>query len=124
MPVRLTRTRVAIAVVALVVVVGMGLSAWAYGAAAPNAPVLDGPSRAGLNYGMPNTIDGQWVGTEWLRSRSIGGSLEATWPALAADLDFIYNHSLGRVIRLFVGLDQAIVWDAHECFDCFDDPTL
>jgi cellulase (glycosyl hydrolase family 5) len=121
---RLKRPRVVISTLLALVVVAGGISTWLYAVAAASPEVLEGPSQAGLNYGMPHTIDGQWVGTEWLRSRSIGGSWEDTQPALAADLDFIQQHHLGRVIRLFVGLDQAMVWNDHEGFDGFDEPTL
>jgi hypothetical protein len=110
--------------VGLVVILAIIGASLAIRALTPVPPSLAGPSQAGLDYGMPHTIDGQWVGTEWLRSRSIGGSWEDTQPALAADLDFIHDHNLGRVIRLFVGLDQAMVWNEHTGFDGFDQPTL
>jgi hypothetical protein len=84
------------------------------------APWLSVPSAAGLNYGAPHTMSGEWVGTEWLRP----GEWQATRPALAADLDFIQQHNLGKVIRLFVGLDQTMVWKANEGFDGFDESAL
>ncbi len=84
------------------------------------APRLAVPSVAGLNYGFPRTVSGQWVGTQWLRSQY----WDTTKPALAADLDFIQQHNLGRVLRIFVGLDQTIVWSAKQGFDGFDEPAL
>lgn len=73
---------------------------------------------------MPHTVAGRWVGTEWLRSRSAGGFWEETFPALGADLDFIQQHSLGKVIRLFIGLDQAMLWDDSQGYIGFDETTL
>lgn len=87
-------------------------------------PRLAVPSLAGLNYGFPHTVSGDWVGTQWLRSRSDGGYWETTQPALATDLDFIQSHDLGRVLRIFIGLDQTMVWDAKQGFDGFDEPAL
>jgi hypothetical protein len=120
MPFTVSRGRVALAVLAAVAI---GVSALVYRGAA-STPALAAPSQAGLNYGMPHTLDGQWVGTEWLRSSAIGGSWESTQPALAADLDFIHGHGLGKVIRLFVGLDQTMVWNEHYGFDGFDPGSL
>lgn len=89
--------------------------------AAPTAaPQLSVSGIAGLNYGFPHTVRGDWVGTEWLRSEN----WDATQPALAADLDFIQQHNLGRVLRIFIGLDQTMVWDAKQGFDGFDEPAL
>lgn len=85
-----------------------------------SAAALLMPSAAGLNYGAPHTLSGGWVGTEWLRP----GDWQVTQPALAADLDFIQRHNLGKVIRLFVGLDQTMVWKANEGFDGFDEAAL
>lgn len=90
--------------------------------AAPNGLAV--PSLAGLNYGFPHTVSGDWLGTQWLMTRSNRGSWETTKPALAADLDFIQGHDLGRVLRIFIGLDQTMVWRAGEGFDGFDEAAL
>lgn len=78
------------------------------------------PSVNGLNYGGPQGPDGQWLGNAWLQP--------AAWPAarrgLQADLDFIASHRLGRVQRLFIGIDQLMVWDAATGFVRFDDASL
>lgn len=95
--------------------------AWAYLEPASSTPTLGSPSQAGLNYGFPHGTDGRWLGTRWLRS---GGTWEDASPALAADLDFIRAHGLGRTIRLFVGLDQTMVWDENAGFDGFDEAAL
>ncbi|MDQ6920126.1 MAG: hypothetical protein M3170_00805, partial [Candidatus Dormibacteraeota bacterium] len=83
------------------------------------------PSIDGLNYGEPSTLDGSFVGTEWLRSGTGDGD---HWPetqqALAADLDFIRQHNLGHVQRVFLGLDQTMRWDAANGFVGFYEPTL
>ena len=86
----------------------------------PATPMLAVPSPAGLNYGMPHTASGDWVGTQWLRP----AYWESTRPALVADLDFIRQHNLGRVLRVFIGLDQVIVWKPDEGFDGFDQAAL
>jgi hypothetical protein len=78
------------------------------------------PSAAGLNYGMPHTDTGEWAGTQWLRPTY----WDATRPALAADLDFIQRHNLGRVLRIFIGLDQLMVWDSKGGFDGFDQASI
>lgn len=83
-------------------------------------PMLAVPTPAGLNYGMPHTLSGEWVGTQWLRP----AYWDSTSPALAADLDFIQRYNLGKVIRVFIGLDQVIVWNANEGFDGFDAAAL
>lgn len=88
------------------------------------APRLAVPTLAGLNYGMPRTVSGEWVGTQWLRSELKGGYWESTSPALAADLDFIQQRNLGRVLRLFVGLDQTMLWDRSRGFAGFDEAAL
>jgi len=85
-----------------------------------DAALLPVPSAAGLNYGMPHDAGGNWVGTEWLRS----GYWAETRPALAQDLDFIQRHNLGRLQRIFVGLDQAMVWDETRGFNGFDAAAL
>jgi len=84
------------------------------------APQLAVPTSAGLNYGMPHTDRGEWVGTQWLRP----AYWDATRPALAADLDFIQRNSLGRVLRVFIGLDQLMVWNSQAGFDGFDEASV
>lgn len=116
--------RLAAAALAVVSLLAASMSVWVFLSTSAPASELAAPSTAGLNYAFPHTIDGQWVGTEWLRSEAIGGSWEKTRPALAADLDFIQQHDLGKVVRLFIGLDQAMVWDGRQRFDGFDESTL
>jgi hypothetical protein len=69
-------------------------------------PDLALPSLAGINYDGPAGEDEQWLGTRWLRAGDEGWS--AARPRLHADLDFIAAHRLGRVVRLFIGLDQLM----------------
>lgn len=116
----LFRLRWAAAAVAVAVIL-VAAGAWWYGAPQESVPALDVPSAAGLNYAFPHTVSGGWVGTRWLRS---GGPWETSSPAFAADLDFIHTHGLGRVVRLFVGLDQTMVWDPNAGFDGFQEDTL
>jgi len=86
---------------------------------APLQP-LEFPTLKGLNYGVPRAASGAYVSTEWLR--------EETWPevrpAIQADLDFIQRHDLGRVVRLFIGLDQLMVWDERQGFVRFHEPSV
>lgn len=83
------------------------------------------PSLKGLNYGQPTTLTGAYLGSRWLRS---GTQYEAGWeaakPELEADLNFISSHNLGRLLRVFIGLDQLMVWNASTGFVRFDDPSL
>ena len=118
---RLSWRWIAAAILASLALSLAGAGAWWYLQPSSSTPLLDGPSQAGLNYGAPHTLDGSWVGTRWLRS---GGPWEDSSPALAADLDFIRARGLGRVVRLFVGLDQTMVWNAQAGFDGFDETTL
>jgi hypothetical protein len=78
------------------------------------------PSFKGINYGVPDTASGAWVGTSWLRS---GTGQDDNWdkvrPALEADLAFIEANHLGQTLRIFVGLDQAMRWDARTGFQGF-----
>jgi len=123
--VKLGRGRLAVGALAAALAVVLALSAWFFLARVPSPSGFAVPSEAGLNYGFPHTVDGEWVGTEWLRPSSSGESWDVqTGPALAADLDFIQRHNLGRVMRLFIGLDQAMVWDPSQGFVGFDEPTL
>jgi hypothetical protein len=83
------------------------------------------PSHKGLNYGTPDTAGGEFVGTEWLRSGT--GSSDhwsQTRPALAADLDFIQRQRLGKTLRLFIGLDQAMRWNGTTGFQGFHPQVL
>ena len=87
--------------------------------------VLGLPSIKGLNYGVPRTAGGNWLGTRWLRSGSgSDGGWDAARPRLQADLDFIVAHHLGQVQRLFIGLDQLMVWSSSNGFVRFDDAAL
>lgn len=83
------------------------------------------PSLKGLNYGTPPTATGDYVGLEWLRA---GTESRKGWPStlvgLKADLDFIRQHDLGGVIRLFIGLDQLMSWDRELGFTGFDQTRL
>jgi hypothetical protein len=88
------------------------------------APAFDLPSINGLNYGGPNGADGQWLGARWLRSGSGDDGWALARPRLQADLDFIVAHRLGSVQRLFIGLDQLMVWDPSIGFQRFDEAGL
>src|SRR2546430_4351326 len=83
------------------------------------------PSDKGLNYGNPITAKGEWLGSRWLRPDS---STQPGWnaarPRFQADLDFIASHNLGSVLRLFVTLDQLMVWDEDRGFVRFNDASL
>jgi hypothetical protein len=115
------------AALACIVIVG-GLIGGLYARGLPEHPTpttgLVFPSLAGLNYGFPHTVGGDWLGTQWLMTRSNRGSWDTAKPALAADLGFIQRHDLGRVMRIFVGLDQTMVWRAGDGFDGFDEAAL
>src|SRR5262249_23832357 len=63
----------------------------------PGQPGFDLPSIKGLNYGVPYTAGGSWLGTRWLRSGSGSDGWVAARPRLQADLDFIVAHHLGQV---------------------------
>ena len=83
------------------------------------------PSLKGLNYGEPKTISGGWLGSRWLRSGTLyEAGWEAARPQLEADLNFIGSHNLGKLLRVFIGLDQLIVWNASTGFVRFDDPSI
>lgn len=68
-------------------------------------------SDRGLNYGTPPGPDGEYLGFTWLRSDM--GSQDS-WPqaqeGLDATLPFIQREHLGQVLRVFVGLDQIMLW--------------
>jgi len=79
------------------------------------------PSIKGLNYDGPAGSSGQWLGTRWLRA---DGGWAAAKPRLQADLDFIASHGLGQVVRVFIGLDQLMVWSPTTGFAGFDAAAL
>jgi hypothetical protein len=83
------------------------------------------PTVKGINYGQPAAADGQYLGSSWLRT---GTESQPGWesakPRLQADLDFIAAHRLGQVVRLFVGLDQLMVWDRTTGFVRYDAAAL
>ncbi len=68
-------------------------------------------SDRGLNYGTPPGPDGEYLGLTWLRSDM--GS-DDNWSqaqrGLQATLPFIQQQHLGQVLRVFVGLDQIMLW--------------
>jgi len=123
--VRSWRARIA-AAVSLIALIALAVGVWAWRTGIPSrsAPMIAAPSMAGLNYGVPRTVSGEWVGTQWLRSESSGGYWESTRPALQADLDFIQQHRLGKVMRVFVGLDEAMSWDPATGFKGFEQSAL
>jgi hypothetical protein len=83
------------------------------------------PSDKGLNYGVPSAISGEWLGSRWLRTDiPWHPGWQAAKPRFQADLDFIASHNLGSVLRLFVGLDQLMVWDQSRGFVRYDDAAL
>jgi hypothetical protein len=90
-------------------------------AAATRQP-LTLPTSKGVNYGTPAAADGRYLGTRWLRPGP-GGWASARL-SLAADLDFVAANDLGRVLRVFIGLDQAMVWDPGQGFVRFDPAAL
>ena len=79
------------------------------------------PSVKGLNYDGPAGSTGQWLGTRWLRP---DGGWTAARPRLQADLAFIASHDLGQVVRVFIGLDQLMVWSTSTGFAGFDAGAL
>jgi hypothetical protein len=83
------------------------------------------PSDKGLNYGEPETAGGDWLGTTWLRSDTASTpGWKAAKPRFQADLDFIAGHNLGKVVRIFIGLDQLMVWDRSTGFVRYDEASL
>lgn len=92
---------------------------------APGQLAFDLPSIKGLNYGGPAGANGQWLGSRWLRP---GTATDDGWalarPRLRTDLDFIVTHHLGRVQRIFIGLDQLMVWDRSTGFVRFDEAAV
>src|SRR2546429_4751374 len=88
----------------------------------PSLPPFTLPTSKGINYGTPRGADGRYLGTRRLRPGDPGWA--SARPALAADLDFVAANDLGRVLRVFIGLDQAMVWDAGQGFVRFDPAAL
>lgn len=92
--------------------------------AAPR-PLAEFPSLAGVNYGEPRTLDGTWVGSRWLRS---GTGHFDYWPqvrpAFERDLQRIEQLGLGRVLRIFIGLDQMMAWDSQTGYAGFDSHAM
>jgi hypothetical protein len=83
------------------------------------------PSDKGLNYGGPRAASGEWLGSRWLRSDvPWHPGWQSAQPRFQADLDFIASHNLGSVLRLFIGLDQLMVWDPSRGFVRYDDAAL
>lgn len=83
------------------------------------------PSAVGINYDGPATADGQWLGTRWLRaSDAEGEGWRQARPRLQADLDFIASHHLGALVRVFIGIDQLMVWDRSTGFVRFDEAAM
>jgi hypothetical protein len=82
-------------------------------------------SAKGLNYGIPLARHGDWLGTTWLRSDT---GFDDHWtdaaPQIAADLDFVQQHHLGRVIRVFIGLDQLMEWNDTTGYTGFHEPSV
>ena len=113
------RRRLILASLAVTLLVAVSLAV-VHRVVRPEAALLPVPSAAGLNYGMPHDAGGNWVGTEWLRS----AYWAETRPALAADLDFMQRHKLGKLQRIFVGLDQTMLWDENRGFTGFDAAAL
>ncbi len=74
------------------------------------------PSTAGLNYGEPRTADGEWAGTRWLRP----GYWERVHGSFDRDLALIQARQLGSVLRLFIGLDELMVFDGVRGYRGFD----
>ena len=91
----------------------------------PISTTLHFASLKGLNYGIPLANDGSWIGTSWLRSGTgVKDNWKGAYPQIVADLDFVQQHHLGRVIRLFIGLDQVMDWDDATGFKGFHEQSL
>ena len=77
-------------------------------------------SDKGLNYGTPPGPGGEYLGTTWLRSdMGSDNNWSRAQVGLKATLPFIEQEHLGRVLRVFVGLDQIMVWN-HGAFQRLD----
>jgi hypothetical protein len=83
------------------------------------------PSVKGINYGAPAAANGQYLGLAWLRPGTADSpGWESARVRLQADLDFIQAHRLGSVLRVFVGLDQLMVWDRSTGYVRYDQASL
>jgi hypothetical protein len=83
------------------------------------------PTLAGINYGQPVAADGTWAGSQWLRS---GTGHADFWDRVKGrfdhDLTLINQRHLGSVVRIFVGLDQLMVWDPVAGYSGFNQEAL
>lgn len=97
-------------------------SAVAVGSCAPKAamPPFRPATYKGLDYEYPTDLQGHYVGTEWLRA----GNWPQTSKRLEADLTFLQQNHMGSVLRIFVGLDQLMVWDKKTGFVRYDPGAL
>ncbi len=107
----------------------LGLGLASFGAVSRQSPggssSLRFTSISGLNYGIPLGRGGSWVGTTWLRSGTgYQDHWIDAWPQMQADLDFVERHHLGRVVRLFIGLDQLMLWNDATGFSGFREQNL
>lgn len=90
-------------------------------ASPPSQPSTFSPaSYKGLDYEFPTDAKGSYVGTEWLRA----GNWPQTSKRLDADLSFLQRNHMGSVLRVFVGLDQLMVWDKNTGFVRYDQNAL
>jgi hypothetical protein len=91
----------------------------------PVSTTLRFASLKGLNYGIPLARDGSWIGTSWLRTGTgVRDNWKLAYPQIVADLDFVQQHHLGRVIRLFIGLDQLMEWNDTIGFNGFHEQSV
>src|SRR5207249_2365754 len=109
--VRSWRARIA-AAVSLIALIALAVGVWAWRTGIPSrsAPMIAAPSMAGLNYGVPRTVSGEWVGTQWLRSESSGGYWESTRPALPA-MRQGYLRAADQFLGRFGARHTVIGWD-------------
>jgi hypothetical protein len=83
------------------------------------------PTVKGVNYGQPAAADGRYLGLGWLRPGTASSpGWEAARTRLQADLDFVQAHHLGAVLRVFIGLDQLMVWDRSAGYVRYDQASL
>jgi hypothetical protein len=88
-----------------------------------SGPSLVFPSPAGLNYGEPRTAVGGWAGTRWLQPGP-SGYWARVRSSFDRDLALIDERHLGKVLRLFVGLDQLMTFDPVRGYTGFDPQAL
>ena len=135
--VRLSRALVGLAVIAaLAVIVGAvipRLTARTDTAAIPGVipstvpptTPLELPSAKGLNYGIPRAVGNTYVGTQWARSDT---GVNDNWPAvrdaLESDLATVERYGLGKLVRLFIGLDQLMNWDSRTGYHGYNSTSL